>query len=132
MSAYVGFISFVILLNILIKFNSKIDIGHIYIVSLIFWIFLWRLYYYIITDAPKFLIKSRNDIQLCSIIKKEVENTKLSKGKFRLYIFYIILIIVIVLCTGIYTFSATNLNPKNKRSYEILKNHVDYNVIIGY
>ena len=132
LSAYVGFIFFVILINLLIKFNFKIDINYIYIISLIFWIFLWRLYHYIITDAPKLWIKSRNDILLCASIKKEVKDTKLPKGKFRIYIFYIVFIVVLVLCTAFFTFGGINLNPKNKMSYEILKDEKTYNVIIGY
>lgn len=132
MSLYVWLISYIILISLLIKFNHSININYIYIGSLIFWIFLWRFYYYIITDAPKFWRKSRDDNKSNSSTNKEAESVKLSKSRLILYVFYIIFIIIIILCIAAFAISNINLDPKNKMSYEILKDEKEYNVIIGY
>ena len=131
-SLYIVLITFVILINFLIAFNINININYIYIISLILWIFLSRLFHYIITDAPKFLIKSRDDFKLRLNITKEVGDTNLPKSKLRLYMFYILLILFVVICTAGWAFSSINLDPKYKMSYEILKDEKDFNVIIGY
>ena len=132
MSFFVWLISFVILIRLLIKFNSNINIYYIYIGSLIFWLFLWRLHYYIITDAQKFLIRSKDDFKLSLNIIKEVGDTNLPEGKLRLYKFYIFFVLFVVICTAFWAFRSINLDPKNKTSYEILKDEKEYNVIIGY
>lgn len=130
-SFYLLIIFMIIFADFIVKISAKQSTLSIDLIMLVvFLLFRWFIYF-LISGTFKFWVKKneKSDTNKEGQKIKSADNLTIRDKIF--YGLYIILFIAVILafCTVI---EGPDINPKDKMSYEIIKNEKDYNVIIGY
>lgn len=133
LALYALFFASIFFINYIVEFN--LGQKSLTIIMFIAYIMLCFLFYFLITGLPKFFKKENKEREEEKEKEKDKENEQIGKkfslGNILLYIIYVIIVIVVIIVL-ISRLKGPDIDPKDKKSYEILKNQVDYNVIIGY